>query len=241
MFRIRNGLAAVLALFVLLPPVWCDDQKPAEEKLACPDGLTLTVRMQGPYDADVPLQVVCYFTLKAGGATLKGAPVELDKRLGGVIGNLRDRGEFVGDELETLVLDTGGKIPAKQLLLVGIGDQQSLSLERMERVGRVAYREAARLGAARVAFAPLIRDQGNDRLPTGEVARLVVRGLLLARDTDVRLQKEGLSKKFAMDEWVEEAGPDFYRETIAGMQTGIEEAKSAIGKRKASPFVNTGK
>src|SRR5262245_8331173 len=241
MFGIRHGLAAVLALVAVMPPVWGDDKKPAEEKFAGPDGLTLTVRMQGPYDADVPLQVVCYFTLKAGGDTLKGAPVELDKRLGGVIGNLRDRGEFDGDELETLVIDTGGKIPAKQLLLIGLGDQQSVSLERMERVGRVAYREAARLGAAKVAFAPLIRDQGNDKLPTGDVARFVVRGLLLARDTDVRLQKEGLSKKYALEEWVEEAGPDFYQDTIAGVKTGIDEAKSAISKRKATPFVNTGK
>src|SRR5262245_53499743 len=197
MLRIRHGLAAVLALVAVMPPVWGDDKKSAEEKFAGPDGLTLTVRMQGPYDADVPLQVVCYFRPKGGGESLKGAPVELDKRLGGVIGNLRDRGEFAGDELETLVIDTRGKIPAKQLLLIGIGDQQSLALERMERVGRVAYREAARLGAAKVAFAPLIRDQGSDKLQTGEVGRFVVRGLLLARDTDARLQKEGLSKKFA--------------------------------------------
>jgi hypothetical protein len=61
--------------------------------------------------------------------------------------------------------------------LIGIGDQESLSLDRMERVGRVAYRAAARLGSAKVAFAPLIRDQGNDKLPTGDVARSVVRGL----------------------------------------------------------------
>src|SRR5262245_64355499 len=235
----RHGLAA-LTLFIALPGR-ADDKKPAEEKIAGPDGLTLTVRMQGPYDADVPLQVVCYFKPKTAGDTLKGAPVELDKRLGGVIGNLRDRGEFAGDELETLVIDTGGKIPAKQLLLIGLGDQQSLSLERMERVGRVAYREAARLGAAKVAFAPLIRDKGNDKLPTSGLARFVVRGLLLARDTDVRLQKEGLSKKYALEEWVEEAGPDFYQDTIAGVKTGIDEAKSAISKRKATPFVNTGK
>ena len=241
MFGIRRSPAVALALFAVMPPVWGDDKKPAEEKVAGLDGLTLTVRMQGPYDADVPLQVVCYFKPKAVGDTLKGAPVELDKRLGGVIANLRDRGEFAGDELETLVIDTGGKIPAKQLLLIGLGDQQSLSLERMERVGRVAYREAARVGAAKVGFAPLIRDQGNDKLLTGDVARLVVRGLLLARDTDVRLQKEGLSKKFALEEWVEEAGPDFYRETITGVKTGIDEAKSAIAKRKATPFVNTGK
>jgi hypothetical protein len=158
-----------------------------------------------------------------------------------VIGNLRGRGEFAGDELETHILETGGKIPAKQLLLIGIGDQETLSLDRMERVGRVAYREAARLGEAKVAFAPLIRDQGNDKLPTGDVARYVVRGLLLARDTYVRLQKERLSRKYALKEWVEEAGADFYKDTITGVKTGIDEASSAAGKRKTDPFVNAGK
>src|SRR5262245_24025239 len=236
MLRIRHGLAAVLALVAVMPPVWGDDKKSAEEKFAGPNGLTLTVRMQGPYDAEVPLQIVCYFKPKTAGDTLKGAPVELDKRLEGVIGRLRDRGEFAGDELETLVIDTGGKIPAKLLLLIGLGDQQSLSLERMERVGRVAYREAARLGAAKVAFAPLTRDQGNVKLPARDVVRYVVRGLLLARDTDMRLQKEGLSKKYAMEEWVEEAGPDFYKQTIAGVKIGADEAQSAIGKRKMLPF-----
>ncbi len=237
----RHILVTALALLIAFLPVQADDKKPAEEKIAGPDGLTLTVRMQGPYDADVPLQIVCYFAPKKGGDTLKGAPVELDKRLNGVIGNLRDRGDFAGDELETLVLDTGGKIPAKQLLLIGLGDQASISLERMERVGRVAYREAAKLGAVKVAFAPLIRDQGNDKLPTGDVVRYVVRGLLLARDTDVRLQKEGLSKQYVLEEWIEEAGPDFYKETITGVKTGMDEAKSAIGKRKIATFANTGK
>jgi hypothetical protein len=231
-------LATVLVLLATQIPNRAEDNKPAEEKIVGPDGLTLTVRMQGPYDADVPLQVVCYFTPKKGGDTLKGAPVELDKRLGGVIANLRGRGEFAGDELETLFLDTGGKIPAKQLLLIGLGSQESLSLDLMEKVGRVAYREAARLGAAKVAFAPLIRDQGNDKLPTGEVARYVVRGILLARDTDIRLQKEGLSKKYALGEWVEEAGADFFKDTISGVNTGLEEAKSSVNKRKSEPFVN---
>src|SRR5262245_16906722 len=128
----RRGLTAALVLLVALLPTRADDQKAAEEKITGPDGLTLTVRMQGPYDADVPLQVASYFRPKKGGDTVKGAPVELDRRFGGVIGNLRGRGEFVGDELETLVLNTWGKIPAKQLLLIGIDDQESLSLDRME-------------------------------------------------------------------------------------------------------------
>ena len=68
-----------------------------------------------------------------------------------------------------------------------------------------------------------------------------MRGLLLARDTDLRLQKEGLSKKYALQEWIEEAGAAFYKDTIAGVKTGIDEASSAAGKRKTDPFVNVGK
>jgi hypothetical protein len=238
----RFALAAVLAVFVTLPPAGADDKdkKPAEEQIAGANGLTLTVRMQGPYDADVPLQIVCYFR-KKDGQTLKGAPVELDKRLGGVIANLRDRGEFAGDELETLVIDTKRMIPAKMLLLIGLGDEKDLTLDRMERVGRVAYREAAKLGATRVAFAPLLRDQGNDKLPTGDVGRYVVRGLLLARDTGSRLQKEGLAGKFALEEWIAEAGPDFYKETITGVKQGVEEANATAKKRRTDPFINPSK
>jgi hypothetical protein len=44
-------------------------------------------------------------------------------------------------------------IKPKRLLLIGLGDEAFLSLERMERVGRVALRESVKIGATRVAFA----------------------------------------------------------------------------------------
>lgn len=225
---------ASLCSMALIPAGAAD--KPAEEQIAGPGGLKVTVRMQGPYDAEVPLQIVCYFKHKAG-QTLKGAPVELDKRLSGVIGNLRSRGEFVGEALETLVIDTRQMIPAKKLLLIGLGSEADLSLDVMERVGRVAYREAARLKATSVAFAPLLRDQGVDTLPTGDVEQRVIRGVLLARDTDTRLQHEGLGAKFELQEWIVEAGPAFFQETTKGVNAGIKDAASAVKARNSSPFI----
>src|SRR6516225_6952694 len=142
-----------------------------EQALDAPNKVKLRVRMEGPYTADVPLQVVCYFKYTAERAgRMSGAPVELDKRLGGVIGSLRERGEFVGDQLETLLITPPeDSIKAKALLLVGLGDEDTLSLKLVEGVGRVALREAARLGVSQVAFAPLIRDQGNAKFGTGDV------------------------------------------------------------------------
>src|SRR5262245_55932432 len=85
----------------------CGDDKieVKEKSLEAPNGVAVKVRMEWPYTADVPLQVVCYFKYTPEGAKrMAGAPVELDKKLGGVIASLRERGEFGGDEGETLLL-----------------------------------------------------------------------------------------------------------------------------------------
>jgi hypothetical protein len=182
--------------------------------------------------------VVCYFKHKESGDTTLGAAVELAQKLGGVIAALRSRGEFAGDELETLLLTPpAGTIKSAALLLIGLGDEVSLSLDRMERVGRVAFREAARLGIRRVAFAPLIRDQGDSKLGAGDVAGAVVRGMLLARDTETRLQKEGLAKAHTIEEWICEAGPKYFDETVSGVRNAIKEADSAIAARPPIPYI----
>lgn len=189
--------------------------KPAKEtKVAGPLGLTLTVRLQGPYAAPEPLQVVCYFR-KAAGETLEGAPVELDKKLGGVIADLRGRGDFAGDFLETLLVETNGKIPAARLLLIGLGDEKNLTLRRMRAVGRTSFREAAKLGIERAAFAPMVKDQGSTRLPAGDAAKAIVTGVLAAQATRERMRKAGLAKPFRLKEWVQEAGPKYYDQTVA--------------------------
>jgi hypothetical protein len=209
-------------------------QEAKEVSLAAPGALTVKVRAQAPYDAEVDLQAVCYFKHKEAGDTTLGAAVELDSRLGGVIAALRKRGEFAGDELETLLLTPPkGTIKPKLLLLIGLGDEASLSLDRLEGVGRVVVREAARLGTTRIAFAPLIRDQGNSRYAAGEVASAVVRGMLLAHDTEKGLQRRGFSKAFTLDEWLHEAGPAYFDETVIGIQKAIGEATVAIEARKS--------
>jgi hypothetical protein len=194
--------------------------------------------MEGPYTADVALQVVCYFKYTdAGAKRMSGAPVELYKRLGGVISALRSRGEFQGDRMETLVLTPKpGSIKAKALLLVGLGDEDQLSLDTLEQVGRAALREAHLLHATKVGFAPLLRDQGNKSLGVGPVETAVVRGMLLAYDTDRRLQAEGLSDKYELAEWWVEAGPAYFNETVAGTRQAVTEAAALVAKRPPGKY-----
>ncbi|MDB5339775.1 MAG: leucyl aminopeptidase [Planctomycetaceae bacterium] len=241
MKTIVNSVSLLLAIALLaVGPALAEESNkpPAETKLTGPEGVSLIVRMQGPYDADVPLQIVCYFKRTPNSdARFVGAPVELDKRLGGIIESLRARGEFIGDELETFLLDAPAEtIKPKRLLLIGLGDEASLSLERMEKVGRVALREAVRMGVAKVAFAPLIKDAGNNKLPAGDVENAVVRGMLLAYDTEKRLQKQGFAQPYTLDTWVIEAGPTYYDETIAGVKKAALEATESSKKRGAKPY-----
>jgi hypothetical protein len=145
----------------------------------------------------------------------------------------------VGDRLETiLITPPRDSIKARALLLVGLGDEDALSLKLMEAVGRVALREAARTGVSRAAFAPLIRDQGNRKFATGEVARAVVRGMLLAYDTEKRLQKEGLAKAFTLEKWWVEAGPAYFDETVAGVKKASAEAADLIKARESKPYAS---
>src|ERR1043166_3837557 len=93
----RGRMVTLVVLALWASPAWAGDDKSEvkEKSLEGPNGLAIKIRMEGPTTADVPLQIVCYFKYTAELAKkVTGAPVELDKELGGVIGALRERGEF---------------------------------------------------------------------------------------------------------------------------------------------------
>jgi hypothetical protein len=83
----------------------------------------------------------------------------------------------------------------------------------------------------------LIRDQGNSKLGTGDVETAVVKGVLLAYDTEKRLQKEGMARPFTLDEWIVEAGPQFFDETVGGVQKAIQQAKATLASRSPEPYL----
>src|SRR5258708_37612639 len=108
--------------------------------------------------------------------------------------NLRERGEFAGELGETLLLTPpANSITPKQLLLIGIGEESALSLDKLTLVGGIAARESARLRVANVSFAPALRDQGSSRIDVAEGDAAFTRGWIPAYDTEVRLQEQGLS------------------------------------------------
>jgi hypothetical protein len=61
--------------------------------------------------------------------------------------------------------------------------------------------------------------------------------VLLAYDTQKRLQKEGLAKPFTLNEWIVEAGSQYFDETATAAEKAIQKATTALKDRNAEPYM----
>ena len=207
-----------------------------------PLGITLSVKMVGPYMEPADLQIICLFKHKPSGDTYQGAAKETDEKLGGILSSLRNRGEFVGETCETLLFTPPkGSIPAKQFMVIGIGEEKDLSLDTLRVVGRIAAREAVRLKAKHVAWAPVIRDEGNTTIDVGEGDRAFAEQMLEAYDTEKRLQAQGLASEFSIESCVIEAGPSFFDGAVKKVGEGISSISAELQKRDSTPYISASK
>ena len=205
-----------------------------------PLGIQLSVKMVGPYMETADLQIICLFKHKDSGDTYQGAAKDTDAHLGGLLSALRNRGEFVGELGETILFTPPkGSIPAKRFMVNGLGEEKGLSLDTLRLVGRIAAREAVRLKAPHVAWAPVIRDEGNTTIDVGEGDRAFVEQVLAAYDTEKRLQAQGLAPKFNIETLVIEAGPTFFDSAVKQVDQGIETATAELSHRTPAPYSAT--
>jgi hypothetical protein len=105
-------------------------------------------------------------------------------------------------------------------------------------VGRVAAREAVRLQAKHVAWAPVIRDEGNTTIDVGEGDRAFIEQLISAYDTEKRLQEQGLAPAFSIEDIVIEAGPTYFEGAAKQVEAGIESVAAQLGQRITSPYTS---
>jgi hypothetical protein len=218
-----------------------DSPAPKENVFAAkPLSIQVSIKMDGPYMEAADLQIICLFKHKAAGDTYEGAAKETDAHLTGLLSALRNRGEFVGELGETfLFTPPKGSMPAKSFMVIGLGEERDLSLEALRLAGRVAVREAVRLKAAHVAWAPVIRDEGNNTIEVGEGDRAFIEQMVLAYDTEKRLQAQGLAPEFSIESFVVEAGPAFFDSAVKHVGAGIDMVTAELGKREAAPYIST--
>jgi len=240
--KTKSSLLGLAVAMFLVTARAADTVAPTENVFgAKPLGITFSIKMVGPYMEAADLQIICLFKHKPAGDKYEGAAKETDVRLKGLLSALRNRGEFVGELGETFLFNpVKGSIPAKRFLIIGLGDEKDLLLDSLRVVGRVAAREAVRLQAKHVAWAPVIRDQGNSTIEVGEGDRAFVEQLLAAYDTEKRLQAQGLAPEFSIESCVIEAGPSYFQSAVKQVGEGIESATAVLAKRDAAPYVPTG-
>ena len=228
----------LLVLAGVMPTLAADgNSAPAEKTFNAPHGLKISIKVIGPYTEPADLQIICLFKHKPGGDTYQGAAKDTDEHLHGILSALRNRGEFVGELGETfLFTPPSGSIPAKRFMVIGLGEEKDLSLDSLRVVGRIAAREAVRLNAKHVAWAPVIRDEGNTAIDVGEGDRAFVEQMLTAYDTEKRLQAQGLAPDFSIEDLVIEAGPTFFEDATKRVGEGIESMAAKLAQGNAAPY-----
>jgi hypothetical protein len=150
--------------------------------------IPVQILVQSPAETQTDLQIICLFRSSPVN-TLYGSLTEMNKKLKGLLDRVRKPELFRGELGETLLLaPPAGSLGAKKLLIIGLGDSQTFSPQRMQLVGEILYDEASRLGVARPYFAPTILDGGVSKFTTGEVAEQVITGFLRGAATDKLLR-----------------------------------------------------
>lgn len=231
-----SGFASILLLGMGLT---ANADNPPKENVfeTRPLGIQTSIKMAGPFSQEADLQIICLFKHKPSGDVYQGAAKETDEKLNGLLSALRNRGEFVGDLGETILFTPPkGTIPAKRFLIIGLGDENDLSLDTLKTVGRIAAREAVRLRARRVAWAPVIRDEGDSKIEVGLGDRTFVEAFLLAYDTEKRLQAQGMEPNFKIDSLTIEAGPAFYDSAVRQVGDGINSIGTELDQRETAPY-----
>src|SRR5258707_5325483 len=239
-----KGFALGLTLACLVAAAGAADSPAPKENVFAtkPLGIRVSIKMDGPYMEAADLQIICLFRHKPTGDTYQGAAKETDARLGSILSALRNRGEFVGELGETILFTPPeGSIPAKQFMIIGLGEEKDLSIDRLRVVGRIAAREAVRLKAKHVAWAPVIRDEGNTAIDVGEGDRAFAEQMLSAYDTEKRLQAQGLAPNFSIETFVIEAGPTFFDGAVKKVGQGIDSVTAELQKRDGTSYASNSK
>ena len=122
------------------------------------------------------------------GAEPGGATKAVDASLGGAIGDLIEGGDFSGKAGQVAVLYPRGAIPARRVILVGLGQQDKFDADAVRRAAARAIQKARDLKAGRVAT--ILHGAGAGGLSIEEAAQATVEGSLLGL-YDYRGQKTG--------------------------------------------------
>ncbi len=102
---------------------------------------------------------------------------DIDRQLGGVISDMIGGDDFKGKEGETLLIYTLGKIPAKKILLLGLGKKEDFKIDAIRKVIGKAVKQLEKSKTGTAAVLPVGLDKN---ISPETVAQCIVEGAMLA-------------------------------------------------------------
>ncbi|PWK14380.1 leucyl aminopeptidase [Tumebacillus permanentifrigoris] len=136
--------------------------------------LNLTIQLKPIVDVATDVLIVNLFE---GMTTLSGDTGAVNEALGGQIAALLETGDFKGRHKELKVLYPFGKIQAKRIFLVGLGEAEEFTATRARQVAAVAAKSARDHKANTVTS--VVHGAGTSHLDTALAAQALVEGTLM--------------------------------------------------------------
>ncbi|MEJ2748237.1 MAG: leucyl aminopeptidase [Anaerolineae bacterium] len=170
--------------------------------------------------------------LFSGVTTPGGATGAVDRALNGAISELVAQGDISGKAGEVGVLYPRGLIPAKRVLVVGLGASERFDLEGVRQAAATAVTRARDLNAKTVAT--IVHGAGIAGLPVSAAAQATVEGMLLA------LYRFAATKEEEPPNEIESlAVVEFDGSKVAAIQDGMDTAVAiTAGAALARDLVN---
>jgi leucyl aminopeptidase len=136
--------------------------------------MNISIQLQSIVDVETDVLVVNLFE---GVKTPGGATGAVDAAIGGQISALIETGDLTGRFKEVRTLYPFGKIKAKRVVIVGLGEAEEFNLHRARVVAAVAAKAAREFKAERVAS--IVHGAGIGDLNTSQAAQMLTEGTLL--------------------------------------------------------------
>ena len=150
----------------------------------------------------------------------------LDQALGGSLRKLVQSKEFEGKANEVLLYHTQGKVPAKRLLLVGLGKKNEVTLEAIRQaLGSAAKRvRQAKVGSFAVALPTVV----PDGMSWVEVAQAMVEGAILGSYQFTVYRTTATSEHDVAGMRILIPQKDRLRQVTEGVRRGVATAEATV-------------
>ncbi len=160
------------------------------------------------------------------GEVLSKHDASLDRTLGGTLRELVRSKEFEGKANEVVLLHSQGKIPAKRVVLVGLGKKKDLGLDQIRQaMGHAAKRVRQAKACSFTAILPTVMPRSASAV---EVAQAMAEGAILGsyQFTVYRSEKSGTKYVSTMTLLTSQKGQ--LRQLAEGIRRGVATAEATV-------------